>query len=95
MIFAGILPAVKSVMNKTKKPKPKKYTLTLTERESVRLGLYADSCGISRPMALQRLTKQALRQLALVPIDQGDANQLGLFDTLQIDIFNNTSKVEN
>ena len=57
-------------MNK-KTPKPKKYTLTLSERESARLVIYADSCGISRPLAL------------------------GLFDTLQIDIFNNTAVVNN
>lgn len=80
-------------MNKEKKSKAKKYTLTLSERESVRLAVYANSCGISRPQALQRLMKQAMRQLAAVPDDQHDANQLGLFDTLQIDIFNNTSKI--
>lgn len=82
-------------MEKQKKPKLKKYTLTLSERESVRLGLYADSCGISRPTALQRLMKQAFRQLAAAPADSRDANQLGLFDTLQIDIFNNTAVVNN
>lgn len=81
-------------MNK-KTPKPKKYTLTLSERESARLGIYADSCGISRPLALQRLMKQALRQVAAVPANSCDANQLGLFDTLQIDIFNNTAVVNN
>lgn len=80
-------------MKKMKTPKPKKYTLTLSERESVRLGNYADSCGISRPAALQRLMKQAFKQLVTVPDDGHDANQLGLFDTLQIDIFNNASKV--
>lgn len=82
-------------MNKKKTPKPKKYTLTLSERESARLGAYAESLGISRPLALQRLTKQALRQVADVPVDNCDANQLGLFDTLQIDIFNNTTVVNN
>ena len=81
-------------MNKVKKPKPKKYTLTLTEREALRLGHYADSCGISRPQALQRLVKQAFKGLAAVPDTACDSNQLGLFDTLQIDIFNNTSKVK-
>lgn len=79
----------------TKKPKLKKYTLTLTEREALRLGRYADSCGIGRPQALHRLVKQAFRQLADTPDDSRNANQLGLFDTLQIDIFNNTSRVEN
>lgn len=82
-------------MSKQKMPKPKKYTLTLSERESARLGAYADSCGISRPLALQRLMKQALRQVADIPANSKDANQLGLFDTLQIDIFNNTAVVYN
>lgn len=81
-------------MDNKKTPKPKKYTLTLSERESARLGIYADSCGITRPQALQRLMKQALRQAADVTVDSRDANQLGLFDTLQIDIFNNTTKVQ-
>lgn len=80
-------------MNYQKKPKPRKYTLTLSERESARLGSYADSCGLTRPQALQRLMKQAMRQLAVVPDDNRDVNQLGLFDTLQIDIFNNATKV--
>ena len=69
-------------------------TLTLSERESARLGVYADSCGITRPQALQRLMKQALRQAADASVDSRDVNQLGLFDTLQIDIFNNTTKVQ-
>ena len=79
----------------TKKPKLKKYTLTLSEREALRLGRYADSCGISKPQALHRLVKQAFRQLAAAPDESRDANQLGLFDTLQIDIFNNTAVVNN
>ena len=82
-------------MTKTRKPKLKKYVLTLSEREALRLARYADAVGISRPQALQRLTKQALRQFADVPADKGNANQLGLFDTLQIDIFNNTAVVNN
>lgn len=82
-------------MTKARKPKPKKYVLTLSEREALRLGRYADAVGVSRPLALQRLVKQALREAADVPADKADANQLGLFDTLQIDIFNNTSRVEN
>lgn len=78
---------------KVKKPKQKKYVLTLTEREALRLGRYADAVGVSRPLALQRLVKQALRQAADVPAGKVDSNQLGLFDTLQIDIFNNTTVV--
>ncbi len=78
---------------KVKKPKQKKYVLTLSEREALRLGRYADAVGVSRPLALQRLVKQALRQAADVPAGKVGSNQLGLFDTLQIDIFNNTTVV--
>lgn len=82
------------MMKKEKKPKLKRYTLTLTELDVYRLGAYADSCGIDRPTALHRLMKQSLRQFAAAPADKGDTNQLGLFDTLQIDIFDNTSVVK-
>ena len=74
-------------MTKEKKTHTKKYTLTLSEREAVRLGLYADRSGISRP--------QALRELGQMPNCDRDEKQLGLFDTLQIDIFNNTAVVNN
>lgn len=81
-------------MSKPKKIKPKKYTLTLSEREALRLGRYAEVLGVSRPLALQRLMKQALREAADLPVGKEDTNQLGLFDTLQIDIFNNTAVVK-
>jgi len=81
-------------MKKEKKPKLKKYTLTLSEREALRLGRYADATGVSRPLALQRLMKQALREAAELPAGKEDTNQLGLFDTLQIDIFNNAAVVK-
>ena len=59
-----------------------------------RLTLYAESNGVERTVALHRLVKQSLRNAASsVVVDRSDANQLGLFDTLQIDIFNNTVKV--
>ncbi len=81
-------------MSKPKKIKPKKYTLTLSEREALRLGRYAEALGVSRPLALQRLMKQALREATDLPVGKEDTNQLGLFDTLQIDIFNNTAVVK-
>ena len=59
-----------------------------------RITLYAESNGVERTVALHRLVKQSLRNAASsVVVDRSDANQLGLFDTLQIDIFNNTVKV--
>ena len=82
-------------MNKTKKPRTKKYTLTLSELEVLRLSAYADSCGIDRPTALHRIVSHTLRQYAAAPVNKDDDRQLGLFDILQIDIFNNTAVVNN
>ena len=78
-------------MNKQKKPRLKKYTLVLSESEMRRLTRYAEQEGVDRPAALHRIVSQALRQVPLAPADRRDENQLGLFDSLQIDIFNNTS----
>lgn len=82
-------------MNKVGPQKSRKYTITLSECEMRRLTAYAASCGVDRPAALGRLVRQSLREAAagLQSDAAQDLNQLGLFDTLQIDIFNNTSKV--
>ena len=77
-----------------KSPKTKKYTLTLSEPEVRRLSVYAASSGIERPAALHRIVSQALREYAAAPATRQDKRQLGLFDAVQIDIFNNTTKVE-
>ena len=81
-------------MNKKSKPKQKKYTLTLSEPEMRRLTQYADECGVERPVALHRIVSQGLRDYGQAAANRQDERQLGLFDSVQIDIFNNTSKVE-
>jgi hypothetical protein len=81
-------------MNKTKKPRLKKYTLVLSEPEMRRLTRYAEQEGVDRPVALHRIVSQTLRQVPLSPVDRRDENQLGLFDSLQIDIFNNTQAIK-
>ena len=81
-------------MGKLKRPKQKKYTLTLSEPEVRRLTAYAEECGVERPVALHRIVIQMLRQYSLTPEVKHDKRQLGLFDSVQIDLFNNTSKVE-
>lgn len=82
------------MMKSMKKPRVKRYTLTLSEMEMRRLNVYAEQSGIDRPTALHRIVSQALHQIELSSQGQCDANQLGLFDSLQIDIFNNTSRVD-
>ena len=81
-------------MKKPKKPKTRKYTLTLSETDVRRLTAYADASGLKRPVALHRLVSQMLRQYSQAPAVKHDKRQLGLFDSVQIDIFNNTNKVE-
>lgn len=83
-------------MNTTPKTKAKRYTVALSECEMRRLTVYAASCGVDRPTALARLIKQSLREVASgVRTQDKDENQLRLFDSVQIDIFNNTAKVNN
>ena len=71
----------------------KKITITLSEKEGEWLSLYAQDLGISRPDVVRRLMREGLRQYkasrggSVVP-----ENQLELFDSIQVDIFNNTSR---
>ena len=78
---------------KPKRPKQKKYTLTLSEPEVRRLTAYAEASRVERPVALHRIVSQMLREYSQAPARQQDKRQLGLFDSVQIDIFNNTTKV--
>ena len=83
-------------MKESAKPKMKRYVVALHECEWSRLTVYAAQCGIDRPTALGRLLRQSLREVAKgVRADDTDDNQLRLFDSVQIDIFNNTAKVNN
>lgn len=83
-------------MKESAKPKMKRYVVALNECELRRLTVYAARCGIDRPTALGRLLRQSLREVAKgVRADDTDDNQLRLFDSVQIDIFNNTAKVNN
>ena len=82
-------------MKTVKKPKQKKYTLTLSEAEVRRLTAYAEDSGVDRPVALHRIVSGALREYGTSPAAHQDKRQLGLFDSVQIDIFNNAVKVTN
>lgn len=83
--------------NQVKKTRVKRYSITLSECEVRRLTLYADAEGTDRPTALHRLVSQSLRSAVadLSGTSHSAVNQLGLFDSVQIDIFNNTHKVNN
>ena len=78
---------------KAKAKKAKKISFSLSEREGEKLRIYALEHGISRPVAAKRLVREALKQYHPAANDKEPQNQLGLFDILQVDILNNTSKI--
>jgi len=74
----------------------KKITITLSEKEGDWLSLYAQDLGISRPAVVRRLVREGLRQYKSMRGGRIEPkNQLDLFDSIQVDIFNNTSKTED
>ena len=76
-----------------RKTRKKKISFALPEREGEMLALYAKEMGVSRPAAVRRMVKSALREHFQDRPKAQPENQLGLFDAVQIDIFNNTECV--
>lgn len=75
--------------------KLKKVTISLSSRDFEKLTRYAKSQKILRPLAAKRLLRAQLSTISFEKVDVQPKNQLGLFDSLQIDIFNGTSKTES
>ncbi len=72
--------------------KAKKITISIAARDYEKLTLLAKSQHSSRPVVARRLIKS---QLALVTMEKqakNAENQLGLFDTLQLDILGGVGK---
>jgi len=82
---------------KKKKPakKAKKLLVTLPYTDFEKLSAVAKMQGVSRPLAAKRLIKAQLAALAVEKQQHQAKNQLGLFDSMQLDIFNGTSKTED
>lgn len=79
-------------MSTKKKSNVKKFSVSLPEQEGRLLKLYADDFGISRPMAIRRMVRECLRQYSKAKGELAPANQLDLFDSVQIDIFDDIAK---
>ena len=84
-----------SQVKKAKAKKNKKISITLPEREGEVLKVYAKELGITRPAAVKRIVRETLKQYKTALAKAEPKNQLGLFDSLQVDIFNNTSKTSD
>ena len=76
---------------KNAKRRGKKLTLTLSERDAAALVRYATQHKLTRAVAARRMIHEALASWHETA-DAEPHNQLGLFDSIQIDIFNQTHK---
>ena len=81
-----------SMKVKKKQKRTKKIVLSLSERDYAKLTQCAASQNVTRSIAAKRLIHAQLATLAVERQADAEKNQLGLFDSLQIDIFNQTSK---
>lgn len=72
--------------------KAKKITVTLSYTDYERISALAKTQRVSRPLLAKRLLRAQLSALAVSSTKKEAKNQLGLFDSMQLDIFNNTSK---
>ena len=80
---------------RSKKIKKKKVSIALPEWEGEMLKVYAKEHRTTCPAAVHKMVRQTLRQFksernALAKAEP--KNQLNIFDSIQVDIFNNTSK---
>lgn len=78
-----------------KTKRKKKFSFVLPQREDELLTLYAKQHSLARPEAVRRILRDFLRQYRAELPKAEPENQLGLFDSLQIDIFNSTSKTKD
>lgn len=83
------------VSKQKKSSKGKKVSMTLSHRDLVVLQRFAEQEGLTRAVALRHLVKEGLKEVAANMPDPTSKNQLDIFDSMQIDIFNNTSKTDN
>ena len=77
------------------KAKKKRVIVTLPEREGEMLKAYAKKHRTTCPAAVHRMVKEALKQFKSEQNTLAKAepkNQLNIFDSIQVDIFNNTSR---
>lgn len=79
---------------KKKSNKSKKVEFTLWENDLLMLQRYSEKTGMGRSVAIRHLVREGLKNYAVESSQEENKNQLDLFDSVQIDIFNNTSKTE-
>jgi len=79
---------------KKKSNKSKKVEFTLWENDLLMLKRYCEKSGMGPSVALRHLVREGLKNYYVESACVECKNQLDLFDSVQIDIFDNTSKTE-
>ena len=77
---------------KNKKNIKKKIVVSLSLRDYNKLTALAKKENVLRPLMAKRLLCAKLSEITVEKTPQQSPNQLGLFDSLQYDIFNGASK---
>ncbi|MDO4217441.1 MAG: hypothetical protein Q4D03_04610 [Bacteroidales bacterium] len=80
-------------MKKKKNNWGKKVYVTLSESDIDALRRYADAHHQAPAVAIRQVLRRELADYIVQKEKGKPDNQLGLFDSLQIDIFNNTARV--
>ena len=79
-------------LKKKKKNKPKRIVVTLSNRDYAKLSEIARRDNATRPVVAKRLIRNQLAAIVIEKQQKAVANQLGLFDSVQLDILGGTSK---
>lgn len=73
----------------------KKIAFHLSCHDADKLGAYAHQHNIPVSLAAKRLLRLQLKQLDVLSSGKEDDNQLNIFDSVQIDIFNTVRKTKS
>lgn len=77
---------------KKRKIKTKRVTFVLSEQDYSALDAYAASIGCTRAIAARKAVRDKLLTFKKNSGSDVGENQLNIFDSIQIDIFNNESR---
>lgn len=85
----------KRMQKKMKARKGKKISITLSDRDTAILQRYATDNRLTKAVAIRRIVRQFLADYDSINATAYDDDlQIGLFDTMQTDIFGNLTKTK-
>ncbi len=82
-------------MAKKKQSWGRKVVITLSDNDIAALKQYADEQHVAPAVAIRKILRSQLADYTKLAPNTQPANQLDIFDSFQIDIFNNVSLVSD